>query len=204
MRAAVYVRVSTADKKQKPEMQVRELLEYCQHRKWEEEFFSDAGYSGSKVTRPELDRMMALCRRRHFDVVVVYRFDRFARSVKHLVDALSEFNELGIAFVSLHENVDTTTAQGKLLFHIFAAIAEFERELIRQRVFSGLANARAKGTRLGRPLRIVVVERIRELRASGATWEAIGALVGVSRGTAKRALLRAPRRGQKPHPGGVS
>ena len=196
MRAALYARVSTADKGQNPEMQIRELQEYCGRRKWDPEIFADPGFSGSKVNRPQLDRMMFACRRRLFDVVVVYRFDRFARSTKHLVDALEEFQNLGIQFVSLHENVDTTTAQGKLLFHIFAAIAEFERELTRERVRSGLANARAKGTRLGRPRRVVDVERIRALRATGETWERVAHLVGVSRATAKRSLLAA----QKPRP----
>lgn len=193
MRAALYGRVSTAD--QNEEMQIREMREFCGRRKWKPENFLDHGFSGSKLNRPELDRMMALCRRRKFDVVVVYRFDRFARSTKHLVDALEEFQGLGIQFVSLHENVDTTTAQGKLLFHIFAAIAEFERELTRERVRSGLANARAKGIKLGRPrsdARILAnVEKIRALRASGETWEAVARQVGVSVASARRALREA-------------
>ena len=183
-------------------MQLREMTEFSARRGWTGgEIFTDAGYSGSKVNRPELDRMMQLCRRRKCDVVVVYRFDRFARSVKHLVDALTEFNALGIQFVSLHENVDTTTAQGKLLFTIFAAIAEFERELTRERVKSGLANARAKGVHLGRPespARIVGnIERIRELRACGQSWDTIARVVGVSATSARRALTEAVMR-QKP------
>jgi DNA invertase Pin-like site-specific DNA recombinase len=197
--AFLYARVSTQDrgqdKPQRPELQVREMLELADRRKWAAEIFADAGYSGSKRDRPELDRMMALCRKRKCDVVVVYRFDRFARSTKHLVDALDEFNDLGIQFVSLHENVDTTTAQGKLLFHIFAAIAEFERELIRERVRSGLAFARSKGTKLGRPrsdARILAnVEKIKALRASGETWEATARMVGVSIASARRAFIEA-------------
>lgn len=174
-------------------MQLRELQEYCDRRKWTAEIFADPGYSGAKISRPQLDRLMAACRRRKFDVVVVYRFDRFARSVKHLVDALSEFNSLGIQFVSLHENVDTTLPQGKLLFHIFAAIAEFERELTRARVRSGLDNARAKGIRLGRPRCSPDVARIRELRDRGVPWCDVARAVGVSPATAKRALLMAQK-----------
>jgi DNA invertase Pin-like site-specific DNA recombinase len=177
------------DRGQDPEMQLREMQEYCDRRKWKVEIFADPGWSGAKLNRPELDRMMQACRRRKFDVVVVYRFDRFARSTKHLVDALAEFNSLGIQFVSLHENVDTTSPQGKLLFHIFAAIAEFERELIRERILSGIAHARSKGRKLGRPRRNPDVARIASLRAQGVPWEAIAAEMGISRATAIRAFL---------------
>lgn len=187
---ALYARVSTADKGQDPEVQLRELTQFAERRGWEYKIFVDT-MSGAKRNRPALDQMLELCRLRKFDVVVVYRFDRFARSVKHLVDALQNFSALGIQFVSLHEQVDTTLPQGKLLFHIFAAIAEFERELTRERVRSGLANARAKGIPLGRPKRIADVERIRTLRAQRAPWEAIALEVGVSIATAKRRLKRA-------------
>jgi len=168
---------------------LREMREFAERRKWSAEIFADPGYSGSKVSRPELDRMLALCRRRKFDVVVVYRFDRFARSTKQLVDALEEFGRLGIEFVSLHEQVDTSTPNGKLLFHIFAAISEFERSLIRERVISGLANAKAKGKRLGRPRRNADVEQIRALRRSGRSWRHIAAAMGVPVSTVRRALL---------------
>jgi len=170
-------------------MQLRELREFCERRGWTAEIFTDPGYSGAKVNRPELDRMLALCRRRKFDVVVVYRFDRFARSTKQLVDALEEFGRLGIEFVSLHEQVDTSTPSGKLIFHIFAALSEFERSLIRERVISGLANAKAKGKRLGRPRRNADVEQIRALRRSGRSWRHIAAVMGVPVSTVRRALL---------------
>lgn len=194
MRAALYARVSTLDKGQNPEMQLRELREYCDRRQWTAEVFADPGWSGSKVNRPELDRLMARCRKKNFDVVVVYRFDRFARSVKHLVDALAEFNALGIQFVSLHENLDTTLPQGRLMFHIFAAIAEFERELARERVLSGLATARAEGKTLGRPRCNPDAARIRSLRAQGLSWRTIGQRLKVSPTTARRTLTA----GQKP------
>jgi len=190
LRAALYARVSTG--KQDEAMQLCEMREFCERRKWTLDVFADAGYSGAKASRPQLNRLLAECRRRKYDVVVVYRFDRFARSVKQLVEALAEFNELGIQFVSIHENVDTTLPQGKLLFHIFAAIAEFERELTRERVLSGLAHARARGVTLGRPRRIVNTDKIALLRAQGASWRAISDRLGVGTATLFRAVARCP------------
>jgi DNA invertase Pin-like site-specific DNA recombinase len=191
--AALYARVSTTDKGQDPEVQLRELREYCDRRKWRYEIFVDPGQSGAKVSRPQLDRLMQECRRKKFDVVVVYRFDRFARSTKHLVDALEEFRALGIQFVSLHEQVDTTTPMGRLAFMIFAAIGEFERELIRERVRSGLATARARGMRLGRPRADVDVGQIGHLRRLGLDWSAIAKKLGVGRNTVRRAFLAAQK-----------
>jgi DNA invertase Pin-like site-specific DNA recombinase len=154
-RVAIYGRVST-NHSQDVTVQTRELEQFIKARAWSLlDSYLDVGISGNKDRRPEMDRMMADARRRRFDVVLVYRYDRFARSLRHLVNALEEFRSLGIEFVSLHEGVDTTTANGRLVFGIFASIAEFERELIRDRVRSGLRNAKAKGKRLGRP-RVVV------------------------------------------------
>jgi len=115
---------------------------------------------------------------------VVYRYDRCARSLRQLVNALQEFRALGIEFVSLHKGVDTSTPNGRLVFGIFASIAEFERELIRERVRSGLAAARARGKRIGRPPKDVNAARVRSLRNSGASWRAIADRLGVSVGTA--------------------
>ena len=126
---------------------------------------------------------MADCRRRQIDAVIVYRYDRFARSLRQLVNALEEFHSLGIEFISLHEGVDTSTPNGRLVFGIFASIAEFERELIRDRVRSGIAAARSKGKRLGRPRVQVDAARIATLRASGLSWPKIAAERGVSVGT---------------------
>jgi len=126
---------------------------------------------------------MADCRRRRLDAVIVYRYDRFARSLRQLVNALEEFRSLGIEFFSLHEGVDTSTPNGRLVFGIFASIAEFERELIRDRVRSGIAAARSKGKRLGRPRVKVDAARIATLRASGLSWPKIAAELGVSVGT---------------------
>jgi DNA invertase Pin-like site-specific DNA recombinase len=144
MRVALYGRVSTAE--QNAAMQIEELRAYCIRRQWEiVEEFIDSGVSGSKESRPALNRLLADAKRRRFDTVLVYRYDRFARSLRQLVNALAEFDALGVHFVSLHEGIDTSTPNGRLVFGIFASIAESERELIRGRVRSGLAAARARG-----------------------------------------------------------
>jgi len=172
-------------------MQLRELREYCQRRGWDVAGeYVDAGVSGAKEERPELNRLFADCRKRHVDALVVYRYDRFARSLRQLVNALEDFRALGIEFVSLHEAVDTSTANGRLVFGIFASIAEFERELIRERVRSGLAAARARGKRIGRPRKVVDAERIATLRAQGRSWRAVARETGLSIGTVYSAFLR--------------
>jgi DNA invertase Pin-like site-specific DNA recombinase len=168
-------------------MQLEELRAYCKRRGWEiAGEYVDIGISGAKERRPALDRLLVLCRKRSVDAVVVYRYDRFARSLRQLVNALEEFRALGIDFVSLHEGVDTSTPNGRLVFGIFASIAEFERELIRDRVRSGLASAKAKGKRLGRPRVIVDSDRIATLRRAGMSWAKIGETLGVGEGTVRR------------------
>lgn len=185
-RAAIYARVSTHNG-QNPEMQLNEVRAYCERRQWAiAGEYVDAGISGSKEHRPALDSLLSDCRKRRVDAVVVYRYDRFARSVRQLVNALEEFRSLGIDFVSLHEGVDTSTPNGRLVFGIFDAIAEFERELIRDRVRSGLAAARARGRQLGRPRVTVDRLRIAELRAEGRGWKAIASELGVGVGTVIR------------------
>jgi len=190
-RAFLYGRVSTDD--QNESIQTQEMITEAKHRGWETTIFADHGWSGAKESRPELDRMMALCRRRKCDVVMVYRFDRFARSMKQLVNALSEFDALGIAFVSVHESIDTTTPQGRLVFGIFAAIAEFERELIRQRTRSAMAYAKARGIHVGRPNKTsgLDVRYIAHRRAQDATWPEIASEMKVSVATCQRALQKA-------------
>jgi DNA invertase Pin-like site-specific DNA recombinase len=192
-RAAIYARVSTLNG-QKPEMQLQEIRQYCVRREWEVvREYVDKGVSGAKERRPALDQLLADCRRRTVDCVVVYRYDRFARSLRQLVNALEEFRALGIDFVSLHEGVDTSTPNGRLVFGIFASIAEFERELIRDRVRSGLALAKSQGKRLGRPRVVVDSPRIAGLRKEGRSWAEICASLGVSKGTAQRAALSLPK-----------
>jgi len=187
MRAALYARVSTAINGQDPEVQLRELREYCQRRGWTVAGeFVDVGISGTKEKRPELDRLLADAHRRRFDAIVVWKFDRFARSVSHLLRALETFQALGIEFVSLTEGVDTSTPMGKMVFTVLVAVAELERSLIVERVKAGLRNARAKGKRLGRPRRILDAPKIAALRASGLGWRAIAKQVGVGVGTLYR------------------
>lgn len=147
-RAAIYARVSTTD--QSCENQLLELHRYAAARGWTAVDFVDRGVSGAKDHRPSLDQLVTDARRRRFDVLVVWRLDRLGRNLRHLVTLLEEFQTLGIAFVSLAEGIDATTPAGKLQMHILAAIAEFERARIAERVRAGLARARAQGQRLGR------------------------------------------------------
>jgi DNA invertase Pin-like site-specific DNA recombinase len=191
--AGIYARVSTGE--QSVEMQLLELIRFCEARGWQSRKYLDSGISGAKERRPRLDALWVDARRRALDVVVVYRFDRFARSTRQLVNALHEFDSLGIQFVSLHENVDTTTPNGRLVFTIFAAIAEFERELIRQRVKSGLAAAKANGKRLGRPRVYANADKITALRGSGASWTQVCSALNLSKGVAQRAWAAARSNG---------
>jgi len=185
---ALYSRVSTTNG-QDPEMQLRELREYCRRRHWKlVGDYVDVGISGAKERRPELDRLLADAHRRKFDAVVVWRFDRFARSVSHLLRALETFRSLGIEFVSLSEQVDTSTPTGKMIFTVLGAVAELERSLIAERVRAGLRNARAKGIHLGRPRRVLDPAVIAKLRTQGASWRAIGAALGVAPATALQRL----------------
>jgi len=180
-RVALYVRVSTGE--QNADMQVNELTEYAQFRKWERvETYSDK-MSGAKDKRPALDRLMADGRRGKFDVVVVWRFDRFARSTSHLLRALEEFAALGIDFVSLKESIDTSTPTGKMIFTVLAAVAELERSTIRERVIAGQKAAKRRGVRFGRPIIDVDTDRALKLRKQGLSWRDISARVGVPKDT---------------------
>jgi len=189
VRVALYARVSTSNGQQDPEMQLRELREYAQRRGWKVAGeYVDHGVSGAKDSRPALNQMAGEARRRRFDVLLVWRFDRFARSVSHLLRALELFQSLGIDFVSLSESIDTSTPTGKMVFTILGAVAELERSLIVERVKAGLRNAKAKGKKLGRPRHDVDTTRIAALRASGASLRAISRELGLSLGTVHRAL----------------
>lgn len=190
MRVAIYARVSTSNNGQDPTMQTRELREYAERRGWtvaSDGEYVDIGISGTKEKRPELDRLMADAHKRRFDVVCVWRFDRFARSVSHLLRALETFKALGIDFVSYSEQMDTSTPAGKMVFTVLGAVAELERSLIVERVKSGLRNARAKGKRLGRPQIFVDARRIAALRSQGLSWAKVAKELGVGEGTAFRA-----------------
>jgi len=161
---AIYARVSGVD--QNPQMQVRELRAHCRLRNWKiYDEYIDWGVSGAKDSRPELNRLMSDAHRRKFSLVVSWKFDRFARSVSHLLRGLETFAALGIEFVSLSEQIDTTTPAGKLVFTILGAVAELERSLIGERVRAGLRNAQSRGTRLGRkPLKVLTKAELQQLR----------------------------------------
>ena len=187
-RAALYARVSTLSG-QNPEMQLSELREYASRRGWAiVGEYVDRGVSGAKESRPALNRLMADAHRRKFDAVLVWKLDRFARSLKQLVNALAEMEALGVAFVSLRDNLDLSTPSGRLMFQIIGAMAEFERALIQERVRAGLRHARAQGKRLGRPGVNVEGKSVRELRAHGASLRTIARQLGVGLGTVHRAL----------------
>lgn len=175
--AAIYARVSTTD--QDCDMQLRDLREYCHRRGLKVVEYIDTGASGAKASREQLDRLMLDARRGKIDVVICWRFDRFARSTKHLLDALEEFKSLGIGFVSHQEAIDTTTPMGKLLFTIVAAMAEMERSILIERVRAGMATARTKGKSLGRPKRVFRRDKALQLRAEGLSWRAISKRLGV-------------------------
>ena len=188
-KVAIYARVSTTNHGQDSSLQTRELRQLAEARGWTmADEYIDAGVSGAKDSRPELNRLMTDAKRRRFDVVLVWKLDRFGRSLRHLVNALAEFESLGIAFVSLSDNLDLSTASGRLMFQIIGAMAEFERALIQERVKAGLRNARAKGKRLGRPAKTVDRTTVAALRSEGASWRAIATKLGVGIGTLYRAV----------------
>src|SRR6202162_4800047 len=189
MRVALYARVSTVGNGQDPQVQLRELREYCERRGWAVAGeYVDVGISGTKEKRPSLDRLLADAPRRRFDAVVVWKFDRFARSVSHLLRALETFQTLKIEFVSLTEGVDTSTPMGKMVFTVLGAVAELERSLIVERVKAGLRNARAKGKRLGRPRVVVDGYRVAALRGQGVSRGTLAQRCRVSKTTVIRAL----------------
>lgn len=183
VRAAIYARVSTLERTQDPRTQLKPLREYAGRRGFRVmgEFIDRA--SGRGDERPQYQELRAAVRRRAVDVVLVWRYDRFARSTHSLVNALSEFDSLGVDFISLQEGIDTTTPQGKLVFTIMAGLAEFESSLIGDRVRAGMARARSEGKRIGRaPLDASMVARIVDMRRQRKSISAIQREVGLSRG----------------------
>jgi DNA invertase Pin-like site-specific DNA recombinase len=170
-RAAIYVRVSTVE--QETDLQEAELREYCGRRGWESILYRDRGQSGAKQDRPALNALLSDLRKRKIDVILVWSLDRLARSLKQLLTISEECRSLGVDLVSLRQNIDTTLPAGRLTFSILGAVAEFERELLRERVKAGMAQARRAGKRIGRPaLRHFGpkdIEQVCSLRAEGVS-----------------------------------
>jgi DNA invertase Pin-like site-specific DNA recombinase len=185
LRAGLYARVSTEDKGQDPETQLRPLREYADRRGFAVagEFVDRA--SGTTEQRPQYQGLLEAARKRELDVVLVWRYDRFARSTRALVNALGEFRARGVAFISYQENVDTTTPQGELVFGMMANLAQFESALIGERVKAGMARAKAQGKRTSRPpLPEATRRRIAELHGQGMSVKRIAKELGIAYGTA--------------------
>jgi DNA invertase Pin-like site-specific DNA recombinase len=188
MKIAIYARVSTLNKGQDVDMQLVDLQKFSASKDWTifKEYI-DKGVSGSKSSRPALDRLMKDAALGLFDAVLVWKLDRFGRSVRHLANSIAELQSQRVTFISLKDSIDLSTAQGRLMFSLLSAMSEFERELICERVKAGMANARRKGKKIGRPSVNIIREDIVSLKASGATWEDVSDAAGCSISTAKRA-----------------
>jgi DNA invertase Pin-like site-specific DNA recombinase len=193
VKVAIYSRVSTLGKGQDVEVQARELREFAARRGWTVEAeFSDSGISGAKESRPALDRMLQAAKRRKFDGILIWKLDRIGRSLKHLVNLLGELESVGCALVSFSDNMDLSTPQGKLMFGIIGAMAEFERSLICERVKAGIAHRRLKGLKVGgRAALDLDMEEIKRLRSSGLSLAAIGKELGTTAKTIHGRLSQA-------------
>jgi DNA invertase Pin-like site-specific DNA recombinase len=187
MRIAIYARVSTL-KGQDVDMQLVDLQKFSASKDWTIfREYVDKGVSGSKSSRPQLDKLMKDAAAGLFDAVLVWKLDRFGRSVRHLANAIAELQSHNVTFISLKDSIDLSTAQGRLMFSLLSAMAEFERELICERVKAGMENARRKGKHIGRPSVNILREDIVSLKSTGATWEHVSDVSGCSISTAKRA-----------------
>jgi len=192
MRVALYCRCSTSE--QSTEMQSRELRDYCQRRGWTiAGEYTDSGFSGAKDSRPELNRLMADAHKRLFDCVTVWKFDRFARSVSHLLRALETFRSLGIEFASYSEAIDTATPVGKMTFTVLGAVAELERSLIAERTRAGQRLAKLNGKHVGRPKAVLNDAEIQSLASEGKSMAEIGGMLGVSAATVCRRMQAAEK-----------
>ena len=187
---AIYARVSTAD--QNCGLQLSELREYCQRRGWHVcGEYVDSGWSGAKASRPELDRLMRDASLRRFDAVLVWKLDRFGRSVRHCLDGIESLRAQGVRFLAVSQNIDTDESNptARLLLHILASVAEFERELIRERVRAGIRGARHRGKQLGRKRVVFDRTKAAEMHQSGATVREIAEALQVGKGTIHRFLV---------------
>jgi len=186
-RVAIYVRVSTKD--QSVDMQLNDLERYSKERGLRIfKVYKDNGVSGTKESRPALNELMGDAKKRKFDVVLVWRFDRFARSTKHLVTALYEFRNLGIDFISYQENIDTSSPLGEAIFTIISAMSTLERDIIAERVRGGLRKAKADGKTLGRPKSEVDTDKVIEYRKQNKSIRQIASEMNLSKGVVQRTL----------------
>ena len=185
---AIYARVSTD--KQKVDMQLNQLRDFVKRSSWKVyKEFSDEGYTGSNTKRPAFTEMRQEARKRKFDILLVWKLDRLSRSLKDLINTLDELGHVGINFISYDNNLDTTTPTGKLVFQIIGAVAEFEKDIIRERVVAGLENARQKGKKLGRPkIHDGILEKAKELRKQGISFRKIEKQLGVGEGTIRKKI----------------
>jgi len=189
LRAALYARVSTTDKGQDPNLQLTPITAYCKQRGWKVIKKYVDYLSGSTAKRPELDKLIDDAKHGKLDVIVVWKLDRFGRSVQHLTNTIVDLHEVGVSFVSYMEALDFTTATGKLMFHILAAFAQFERDIISDRVRAGIHNARTKGIKIGRPcLSPGTKDRIKEMKKGGTSSRAIARELGVALGSVSKVL----------------
>jgi putative DNA-invertase from lambdoid prophage Rac len=188
MRTVIYTRVSTAD--QNCELQLAELRQFANRHGWDiVNVYSDT-LSGSKASRPALDRLMADARDGKFDCVVVWKLDRFGRSVLHLSQQLAALASYGVRFISTTQGLDTDASNtcAKLMLTLLAGVAEFERELIVERTVAGIEAARKRGVQLGRRPRVFRRDEVQRLRAEGKSWKAISTALGVPVGTCRGAV----------------
>jgi DNA invertase Pin-like site-specific DNA recombinase len=190
--AAIYARVST--NRQDVQIQLLELRRYCQARNWPTTEFIDNGFSGSwgDDKRPALKELLEAARHRKINVVVVWDFSRFARSLRQLVDALDSFHTWGISFISLREGIDTETANGRLMFGIFASLAEFERELTRERILLGLKKAKARGKTPGPRRTPVDLSQLQQEASKGLSLRKLAIAFSVSKDTVRSLLNSSP------------
>ena len=191
VRAALYARVSTVGHGQDVGLQLDELRQVAAQRHWVAQEFVDDGISGSKDRRPALDRLMSEVRAGRVDVVAVWRFDRFARDTRHLLQACEELRQCGVQFVSLREQVDTSTPIGKAMFTIISAIAELEKDILRERVIAGVRRAQAAGKHCGRPKVDVDLRPAVALLREGRTLKDTARILKIDRNTLRRRLREA-------------
>ncbi len=189
-RIAIYLRVSTDQ--QSTDLQRHEIEHYLKTRGWSSVAIYSDKLSGTTTKRPGLQKMLSDARSRSFDVLIIWKLDRLFRSLKDLITTLNELTELKVDFISLKDNIDLTTASGRLLAHLLGAIGQFEADLIKMRVVAGLAEARRKGIRLGRPT-VISLEEVKIFRSQGLSPSQIAAILKVSKSGVYKTLAKSAR-----------